>query len=574
MDTDSAVDLTKLMKYMKLKYMLSAAALTLATVVFFSACKDDEVYPETRLFRPVLNKDLKAEGNSIIVNMGDMKKAVSYTLEVSRDTFKTLDYTIQSDTSYVVINTELLKGDPLYWNTLYQIRATAHAADPAYDSKVSDLGSVRTERFPTILNVPAVYDVTDVGARVTWTVSGSAATKIVVYAGSDLKLLSPLMSFDLSEDAQTTGEAIIDGLTPSTKYQIALYSEDVLRGWVDYTTLAPDIDPAGPGVVDIRGDTSPQAVINALATAADGAIILVKRGVVYDGPTVAINKSITIRAAYGFGSKRAQLRNINWNIAGGSTIDHLQFIGIELRGNHFADTGGTYVFNPASDNINVREILFEDCIINTMRGILRIRNNNVVIQNFTINNCLVDSIGTYGILTADTEPNGPPSTTARVDNIALTNSTFNHLVLAITSRNNSKTILINNCTFSNQLITEGTAYLLNYRATSIPGNNNVTDGVAIRNSIFGPGWRQGNTPTNNIRGKNGLPDTPIDVSGNYVTSDWDFIAGYEIPGLRSLVYSGKQTDLWVNPEKGDFNFKDLTFPGRFTTGDPRWRVKR
>lgn len=559
---------------MKLKYILSATVLTLVMGFIFFACKEDEVYPETRLFRPVLNKDLKAEGNSIIVNMGSMTKAVSYTLEVSRDTFKTLDYTIQSDTSYVVINTELLRGDPLYWNTLYQIRATAHAADPAYDSKVSDLGNVRTERFPTILNLPTVYDVTDVGARVTWAVSGSAATKIAIYAPSDLKLTSPLMSFDLSEDAQTSGEAIIEGLTPSTQYQVALYSGDELRGWVDYTTKVPDIDADGPGVIDIREDTGPQAVVTAVASAPDDAIILVKRGVVYDMPTVALNKSITIRAAYGFGAKRAQLHNTNgnWNIATGSTIDHIRFIGLEIRGDNFPDATGTYVFNPNVANVNVREILFEDCVINTMRGVMRIRNTNVVIQNFTINNCVVDSIGTYGVFTADQDPNGPPSTTARVDNITFTNSTFNHLVLCIMSRNNSKTILIDNCTFSNQLFPEGTAYLFNYRGSA--GNNNVTDGITIRNSIFGPGWKQvETTPNNNFRGKNGLPTTPIDVSGNYVTSDWDFVIGYEIPGLRSLVYSGGQTNLWVDPGKSNFTFKDLTFPGRFSTGDPRWRVR-
>lgn len=66
-----------------------------ACSVCFLSCKDeDEVFPETRLFRPVLNEDLSAEGNAIIVNMGKLRRAVSYTIELSRDTFKTIDYTI------------------------------------------------------------------------------------------------------------------------------------------------------------------------------------------------------------------------------------------------------------------------------------------------------------------------------------------------------------------------------------------------------------------------------------------------------------------------------------------------
>src|SRR5690349_9126015 len=98
------------------KFNISAAFLmvTLFTI-FFSACKEDEVYPETRLFRPVLNEDLSASGNSIIINMGNLKKAVSYTVQISRDTFKTIDYTIESDTNYIVVNDELLNGDPLFW---------------------------------------------------------------------------------------------------------------------------------------------------------------------------------------------------------------------------------------------------------------------------------------------------------------------------------------------------------------------------------------------------------------------------------------------------------------------------
>jgi hypothetical protein len=50
------------------------------------------------------------------------------------------------------------------------------------------------------------------------------------------------------------------------------------------------------------------------------------------------------------------------------------------------------VFNPAVDNISVNELTFENCYINTMRGIMRIRNNNVVCKNFNIVNSLVDSI--------------------------------------------------------------------------------------------------------------------------------------------------------------------------------------
>jgi len=545
--------------------------LMLCTVLIYS-CDEEKVYPKTRLFRPVLNQELVPVGNTIVVNMADLKDAVSYTLEVSRDTFETIDYTIESDTNYVVINDELLNGDPLFWGTLYQIRAIAHADDPQYDSKFADLGNVRTERFPTILNSPKSYDVTDVAAHVTWDLAGADVTSIKVFAGSDLKLTTPLLDFDVPVEDQATGDTyVVQGLTPATKYQVAIYSGETLRGWVDYETLVPDIDPAAPGVVDIRGEVyDPQGVANAVAAAADGSTILIERGVKYDMPTVALNKSITIRAAYGFGAKKAMLYNTNgnWNIAGGSTIDHIHFIDLELRGGNM---GGTYVFNPSVDNILVNEIRFENCIINTMRGIMRIRNNNVVIENFNIINSMVDSIGGYGLFTTDTNVNGPPSTTAQVHNARFEKSTFNHMQFGLSTYNNMQSIVIESCTFSNVVTTESGNYIFRFRGGA--GNNNVINGISIKNSIFGPGWNSGGTTTNNIRGKDGLPSTTIEVVNTYGTSDWTFITNYEITGLPSSTYTGGQKALWVDPEKSDFNFKDAGFAGKYSTGDPRWRVK-
>ncbi|MCB0613381.1 MAG: DUF5123 domain-containing protein, partial [Phaeodactylibacter sp.] len=280
----------------------------IAGILLMSGCKDEETYAKTRLFRPVLNEELTAELNTIIVNMGNIKEAASYTIEVSRDTFTTIDYTIETDTSYVVINEELLNGDPLLWNTLYQVRATAHAASPEFDSKVSDLGNVRTERFPSILNIPGVNDVIDVAARVTWQVLGAPVTKIRTFAPDDLKLTTPLAEYDVSEEDQAAGETIVTGLEPETAYQIAIYSGasgETLRGWENYLTLEKGVDPDDPNVINLTDSEDPDAVGAAVMAAADGNIILLKKGVLYNFPSENLTKSITIRGAYGFGTQKA-----------------------------------------------------------------------------------------------------------------------------------------------------------------------------------------------------------------------------------------------------------------------------
>lgn len=536
----------------------------LMAVVVVSACKqEEEMFEQTRLFRPVLNEDLYSEGNTIIVNQGDMKSAVSYTLEVSRDTFQTVEYVIETDTAYVEINKSLI-GEELFWNTLYQIRSTAHAADPQYDSKVSDLGNVRTQRFPTILNNPAAYDVTDIAARVTWIKAGAEVTAVKVFAAEDLQLSTPLFDEQIvTSEEQGNAEVIVEGLHPETEYQIAIYSEEALRGWVNYTTKVTDIDPNAPGVIDIRDSESPSAVADAVLTAADGDLILVKRGMTYDLPKEPLDKSITIRAAYGFGEQKAKLYTTgNWDIAEGAQIDHIRFIDLEIRG---ADYSGDYLFNPNTSGINVGELLFVNCTIGTFRGILRIRGT-VALENYIIRNSLVDSIGGYGLLTTDTDPSADEMT-ANVQNILLESSTFNKLQGGITSRNNSTSIIIDGCSFGNFISPGG--QMFRYRGGE--GNNNVTNGITISNSIFGHAWDEAEAENYGIRGVEGLANTNFNLVNNYSTGDFSF-SGNGIPGFPIGNYSGAQDDLWVSPATNDFNFKDNGFPGRFDTGDSRWRV--
>lgn len=534
-------------------------------MIAFNGCREDEeIFEKTRLFRPVLSQDLFSIGNTIVVNMGKMKEAVSYTLEVSRDTFNTIEYLIEIDTNYVVVNRQLI-GEQLFWNTLYQLRVTAKAENEVYNSRPADLGSVRTQRFPTILNIPASDDVIDVAARVTWIQAGALVTGAKVYSASDLQLNKPLLDQQfVSPEENSKGEVIVTGLEPATAYQIAIYSGEDLRGWVNYTTLVEDIDPAAPGVIDVRQNESATAITDAVSMAPDGSVILVKKGMVYDLPRTGLNKSITIRGAYGFGRQKAKLMAAGgWDILENSAIDHIRFIDVEIRGGNYS---AHYVFNPQRSNVSVREIVFENCDLGTLRGIMRIRGN-IEIDNFEIRNTLVDSIGGYGILTTDTNPNSSKPT-ARVNNILLQNSTFNKIQAGITSRNNSTSILIEGCTFANFL--SGSNFIFRYRGGN--ENNNVTSGVIIRNSIFGHGWDESKTENYAIRGMEGFVNTTLDIVNTYSTKEFSF-SNSEIPGFPIGNYNGGQSTLWQNPAQNNFNFKDLGFVGRFGTGDPRWRVK-
>lgn len=550
------------MKLLNNKYPLLFALLG---VLLLAACtKDDEqMFERTRLFRPVLNEPLMAEGNTIIVNMGNIREANSYTLEVSRDSFASIDYTIETDTSYILLDATTLNGNELFWNTIYQVRAWAHADDPNFDSEVADLGSVRTQRFPSILSLPANHDVIDVSARVSWTRAGAPVTQVKRFAADDLQLSNAQESYEVTTEEEAAGEKFITGLDPATTYQFAIYSGDVLRGWANYTTLEAGVDPAAAGVIDLSESLDSFAVINAIPAAADGDIILLKKGMTYFLPSDPLDKSITIRGAYGFEENQAVLFTTgNWNITEGASIDHIRFIDLELRGE---DPGGDYVFNPNLGTLTtVRELTFDQCFINRFRGIIRVRGG-MMVEDYNILNSIVHNIGGYGIFTADTDGDGG----ATVANLTLRNSTVSKVNTFIQSRQNSQSITIEDCTL-NEFTTRG-GRVFRYRGGD--GFNNVVNGITITNSIWGHGWDEGDAGTYEVRFvAEGLEGTTFNLSNNFGTANFQFSEGYELPGFPGIIYGGTAADLWINPYDGlDFHFRDSGFSGRLSAGDPRWR---
>ncbi len=538
----------------------------LAVSVLIAACtKKEESYEPTRLFRPVLNgPGLTVENNVVTVIMGNLREAQSYTLEISRDSFKVVDYTVTVDTNYVVLD-EALLGEELLYNTLYQIRATANAADPQYNSKVSDLGSIRTQTYPSILNAPLSYHVTDTRAKVTWTLAGAAVTGVKIFSPSDVRLTTPLAEFNVSPANQAAGETIITGLSPNTSYQVAIYSGETLRGWVDYKTLVAGVDVNDPKVIDLSDSEDPAAITAALAAVPDGGIILLKKGFRYNMPTAAINKSVTFKGAYGFDTKKATLVNTsgNMNITAGSNIGYIVFDDLEIDG---ANISATYVFNPdISGNITqVQELRFENCDLHHMRGIIRIRSD-VFIRNYIISNSTVHHIGGYSLLTADTDG----ADRAAFGNVKFLNSTFYKINSLVQTRQNIQSFEIDGCTFSE--FTSGGAQVFRFRGAA--GRNDVVNGFTIRNSIFGHGWDEGGSGNTTVTMKSGLPATSYTITNTWGTSDLKIAAGSEIPGLPSMTYNNTADKLWGDPYNAVFSILDPAFAGKYDSGAPAWRTK-
>jgi hypothetical protein len=513
-----------------------------AIIMVLASCKKDDLPEAPRLFRPVVAKDgLMSEGNWISAAWQGINGAASYTVQISRDTFRTIDVTMTVDSNYAMF-------ENLSWNQLYQIQVRANAQDTVKNSKYSNLGAVKTPKFPTILIAPTSNDATDVAAIVRWTTGGDPVTSIKVLKASDSSLVREvtLTNTDVANEYRR-----INGLTGSTDYIMYLYSGEKIRGWENYTTKAPLLFP-GSTIVDLRGDDRSEALSEALQNYTSGSVIILERGMTYNiSSTTKFGGSVTILSGLGFDPVAKINFGSNFDLVAGSTIDSIMFRDVEMRG---ADFGGTYVMNIDAGG-TVGKVVFEGCNVTNFRGVVRIKASSpVTISNFTFSNCIIDSINGYGVLNVD-------NTAAKVENVVMKNSTIYKVQNVLVSKNSSNSVLIENCTFFQAPLSGN--FFVNYNG------NNVTEPIKIYNSIIGPGWAKVGTTTTDVKGYKAGGSTSLDISNTYSTADYKLSTSTDASPLPNLsAYSRPSAEIFQDPENGDFKLIDRSFP---EAGDPRWR---
>jgi hypothetical protein len=82
----------------------------------------------------------------------------------------------------------------------------------------------------------------------------------------------------------------------------------------------------------------------------------------------------------------------------------------------------------------IGKMSFISCKAEIFRGVVRLQSQPVIINNFIVDNCIIDSLAGYGVLTVDVN-------TSRVDNITIKNSTIYKAEKIIVSKNNSTSVL-------------------------------------------------------------------------------------------------------------------------------------
>ncbi|WP_181307032.1 DUF5123 domain-containing protein [Rufibacter sp. XAAS-G3-1] len=535
------------MKKINSKLFLLVYPMLLLLGLGMVSCKeDDEELGGMRMFQPGGEISSSSGESSVTLTWETPANTVAgtttYTVEIAKDTlFQTpVILTAQTDTATITFTEEQLTIKELYYA---RVKTNARE-DGREESKwlTSSRFSIRGAQL--FVNNPVnSEDLTDRGVRLKF-ISRTELTRVVLTPlGGGTPIVVNLTPANLS-----SGTILVDNLASGTTYIAEIFAGTKSRG----TTTLRTKDPLAGILVDLRGFTNrPSVLQDTLTQIPNGSTVILRRGMTYTiASEVNLDKSVTITS--GTDLTEPELASIyftsNFNIAAGSNIDRVTFRDVILTG---SDATAKYVFN-INKASTIKAMTFENVRAGKFRGLVRTQASPVIINNFTVNNSVLDSLGSYGVLTVDVA-------TSQVQNIIISNSTIYKAEKVIVSRNNSTSVLIENVTVNEAPASGG--YLVDYSTT---GTNSVTNGIKIRNSILGIGKAGSQT----IRGIRVNSASLVEVSGTYATSDHVESAN-PLPSLST--YNGTSLTLWQDPKNGDFHFKDGNFAGKATAGDPRWR---
>lgn len=525
-----------------------------SAVLLLIACNKTKQIPEPnlpRMFTPTGIQITLAETQVRLdwsPSLFTQSTQVQYTIEVSKDStfLGASDFTTTSDTNFVIVTDADIAIRQKYFA---RIKANASGKTAESNWYASSSFSMTGEQ---IFQLPVQEsDIIDKAVILRWTTT-PGVTKIVMtpQGGS---------SFDVTISAgdNTAGFKLIDNLQPTTTYTAEIFAGTKTKGILSFTTKA---SITGASIIDLRGITGrPSVLADTLPIVPSGSIIVLKRGLTYNiSAQTNLDKSITILSGADFIPDLATIYfTNNFNLVAGSAIDSLIFKDLNL---YSSDYNSKYVFN-ISQVGTIGKVSFENVNGHRFRGFFRIQTGGAGAQvtDFIMKNCVIDSLRDFSLVNTNNS-----NTVANID---VSNTTVFNARKVIDHRSpGSNSIKFTNCTFYN-LPTGGPAGGGSFYFIDLDVKNSATP-INITNCIFGKSWDELGTG-NDVRGIRVGSATTVSFSNSYQTSDFiSTNASYQMTGLVS--YTGTSYDLYTDPDNGNFKLKDNSFPGKGTSGDPRW----
>jgi len=375
-------------------------------------------------------------------------------------------------------------------------------------------------------------------------------------------------NYTLTASDIEAGEATIAALTPLTPYtfklQTIIGTATFDRGQVTATTQEPPKPKARYMPADGTG-----MIQDSIAVCLSGDTLVLAAGKTYDWNTNnyawASDLSLTIMGASETNRSVISV-SVSTVMILPASVDSIVFRQLDITQ---SSKTGTYFANQAAGNAcEVKNLIFDGCNISGFgRSILRLQASstpsNQHVGNFIVNNSIITDCGNesgqnYAFIQSTTQ--------GLIDNIQITNSTFSNVSKTSNVISGSgaaqvfQNIVIDNCTFYNVVGTGG-RYLIDAGSLA---TNNVE--VTIQNSILGKVV----DPT--LTTNRGTRYCTVTTTNTYQTADWvttEAAPSLDIP--NTTLYAGSAADLFTDPDNEDFTFKDASFAGKTTAGDPRWR---
>ncbi|MGN0282848.1 MAG: DUF4957 domain-containing protein [Prevotella sp.] len=544
-------------------YLLSALAAICFTL---ASCSDDDDATMSRLFRPVFSDIVAGLDENNVPNLtmtwDNYTSANQYVVKVV-NTNGTDSTIVETDTTFVTIGN-------LAYDQDYNVHITARNTITGAESKVYTEVATTLD-YPTQLKTVATTNIIDTQVRIAWnTTNGDDAVR---YDQLVLKLAedeSVVAEYDLTEEDLAAGEHIFKNLNPTTEYRIEAYEDGQYRGKRLFKTTAPENYEGN--VVDLRGMDDETAYKYLSTEVLDSIIALYPDQditFVFEGGQTYRMPTLTLPATAGrllfttgltlAGNTKFAVTG-NFTAAAGATVGGLELQKIEFtddstKPKDSSNFGGTYLFNIGNAGCQFNDIFIHDCSIKYKRGICRIQTS-AIIENLTIDNCIVDSIGGYGISNAD-------NAAAEIRNVTLTNSTFSNVAvgLAATKGPNPETVTIENCTF---------AYCIQSGKYFIDFNGKTAKSIKLNNCLFGVSGAttKALAPLRAWRG-NTAPQA-VDL---FFTKDLEWYAnedGSPVSVFDGTVISTDMAGTFKSPLTSDFTIINSVDFKISKPGDQRW----
>lgn len=531
------------------KYSIIIFALSILAGLLTS-CNDDDDEQAPRLFRPQIN-DYFISQTYFGVSWDRYQGAIKYELQLSVDSFKTIK-------EEVVIDSTNYRFENLWFDTQYQLRIRSIGNNIMSEYFVAK--DVKTLDYTTQLNALTEADVIDTQAKVTW--NNVTYNHLKIYHGDDL-----VQTVNVTNTENQKKQVIVKNLEPVTSYRVEAYAlvdgKEAYRGKKPFKTVESQVFEGD--VEDLRNLSADESLekitpsyLNELATNyPSGVTVVLNGGIVYNiSSEIVISSNVTFVTGLSFAGYATMAIDGSFTIAESTTLNKIKFDKIFFtEGSNNPKTssnyGGTYIFNINKSGAKLSKLDIESCIIKYKRGVIRMQTESII-NEVSINNCVIDSIGGYGVVNNANDK-------AYIGDIKVQNSTISHAeaVFACGKKLGVNSITLENVTTC--FAPKDAGYMFDYNKNTIPG------GIMVKKCIFGISGmvlEPGTAPSVNVLRCDGASATVID---SYRTNDYTMAEKYKLD-LSDVGESSKK--LFSDPVNNNYTVKNSYVQGK--AGDPRW----